>query len=228
MSMRRIIGRLRTRCWLFSIASVIGLSALGSGCASATNEPARVPGEREGYIARPCTPLKAQASRGVPIALALEVADVEEAIGTPIKEWLAVHPVQLHSVAKFILPLTSTTPADGDSNNCSGRACGKSVDGTLEVSVGSAPLVPSAPVELQLVLSANGETRRLTVSTTDQEPVLVPFTTVQKRTLVLMPYYLFEPKQQSLDVLFQCAAREAGPIRVGDGPISVPPVAPAR
>lgn len=212
-----------------SVAFVVGLAGLASGCGSAPSEPARAPDEHSGHIAGPCAPLKEQGSRGVPVAIVLEVADVEDAIGTPIKDWLAVHPVRLHSVAKFILPLKPTTPPDGSSNDCQGRACGKSVDGTLEVSVTGVPTAASEPVQLHLARTlADGATRRLSVKTTDQEPVLASFTTVPKQTFVLMPYYLFEPKQQSMDLLLQCAAREAGPIRVGEGPASVPPIEPVR
>src|SRR6478735_2180723 len=102
----------------FASHLLIGLAVLASGCASAPNQHPRAPDEHSGYIARPCAPLKEEGSRGIPIAMALEVADVEEALGTPTKDWLAVHPVRLHSVAKFILPLTSATPGDNPSGTC--------------------------------------------------------------------------------------------------------------
>jgi len=159
--------------------------------------------------------------------MALEVADVEEALGTPTKDWLAVHPVRLHSVAKFILPLTPTATADDPSGDCRERACGKSVDGTLEASVTSAPAAAFAPVELHLARTlADGVTHRLSVKTTDQEPILASFMTAPEQNLVLVPYFLFEPKQQSMELLLQCAASEAGPIRVGEGPMSLPPTEP--
>jgi hypothetical protein len=229
MNLRRSVDRPPRSRWLLTTASAVALIALASGCAGATNEPARAPDERSGYIARACPQLKEQSSRGVPAEISLEVADLDEPIGTPIKDWLAAHPVRLNSVAKFILPLMPLRPGQVSSDPCLERACGESVDGTLRVSVTTVPSSASAVVELQLERTLlDGTTRRLSVKTVDQHPVLASFTTTPKQTLVVTPYYLFAPRQQSMELLFQCAAREAGPIRVGQGPASVPPIEPLR
>lgn len=105
MNLRRTVVPVRASRRGLAITTALGFSELASACASVTSEPSRRPDERSGCIARPCPPLKEQRSQGGPIALVLEVADVEEAIGSPIKDWLALHPIRLRSAAKFILPL---------------------------------------------------------------------------------------------------------------------------
>jgi hypothetical protein len=193
-----------------SISSAIMVSELLIGCAgSATGEsPPRVPEKQRAYIAGSCAELKEQTSTAAPVGMLLEVADVVEPIRAPVKDWLSTHPVEVHHVAKISVPMTPNTPVQGPFGTCLDRACSKAEDATLEVIVISAPADHSAPVELQLNFkSANGQSRPLSVKTTDQEPVLASLTAPPEQTVVITPYYLFEPKQHSMGLLMQCASR---------------------
>ncbi|HYQ46311.1 MAG TPA: hypothetical protein VER11_30285 [Polyangiaceae bacterium] len=224
MNSRRRVDRPLPLRRLTALALVTVLSEMALGCARAANQPASTPDEQRVLIARPCASARAQSSRGVPVGLVLEVANVAEPIGAPIKGWLAAHPVRIHGVARLVLQLPANTPAQGPFGICSEPACATSEDATLEVSVTGAPTDAAGPVELQLTItSANGSSRRLSVKTTDQEPAGVSVTTAPKQALVVTPYYLFEPREQSLEQLMQCAARDAGPIRVGEAPTSIAP-----
>ena len=87
------------------------------------------------------------------------------------------------------------------------KAAARAEDASLQVSVSQAPTDASTPVELQLSFrSGDRQPRRLSVTTTDQEPVLASLTTPQQ-TVVITPYYLFEPKQESMGKLLQCASQ---------------------
>ncbi|MET0793664.1 MAG: hypothetical protein ABW061_19245 [Polyangiaceae bacterium] len=153
--------------------------------------------------------MKERTSTAAPIEVLLEVADVVEPIGTPVKDWLSTHPVEVHHVVRISVPMTTKTPVQGPFGTCLDRVCSKAEDATIEVNVTAVPADQSAVVELQLNFkSGNGQSRPLSVKTTDQEPVLASLTTRPEQTVVITPYYLFEPKQQSLGLLLQCASRK--------------------
>ncbi len=190
-----------------AIGFVSVLSELLSGCtSSAPNEPARAPEAPRAYIAGACPALKEQIPGKVPIGILLEVADVVEPLGVPVKAWLSAHSVEVHHVAKISVPMTTNTPVHGPFGSCSDRSCSKTEDTTLEVIVTRAPTDASAPVELQLNFSSGNQPRHLSVKTADQDPVVASLA-APEQTLVITPYYLFESRQQSLALLIQCASR---------------------
>ncbi len=195
--------------WIVCTAFTVLLPALPTGCAGNTmRQPERAAEAPRAYIAIPCATLKEQGAKAVPVGILLEVADVVEPIGAPIKGWLSAHQVEVHHVAKVFVPLTENAPVQGPFGTCLDPSCSEAQDATLEVIVTSAPRNASAPVELQLsVVPENGEARQISVATTDQEPVLVSLTTSPTQTLVITPYYLYEPKQRSLGLLIQCASQ---------------------
>lgn len=192
-----------------SIASLLLLSGLSAGCAeTATEEPARAPKSEPIYLARPCAPMKEQPPAAVPVGMILEVADVLEPVGKPIKDWLSKHPVQTHHVAKISLETMTGTTVPGPFGTCSDPDCSTSEDTSLEVTVTKAPTEASAPVELQLILTMkDGQKRSLSIKTTDQEPILASFATPPEQTVVVTPYYLYDPKQHSMGLLLECASR---------------------
>ena len=191
------------------IVSLVLLSALFIGCTTgATSKPVNTPGEQRAYIAKSCAALKERNQRAVPLGIFLEVADLTEPIAAPVKDWLAVHSVSTHHLAGLVVPMTANTPVRGPYGICLERTCVKHEDGTLDVVGLSLPADGSAAVELQLDFTfANGRPRRLSVKTTDQEPILASLTTRPEQTLVITPYYLFEPRHQSLKLLAQCMSR---------------------
>jgi hypothetical protein len=193
-----------------SSLSVVALSGiLSSGCgASATNDPVKEPQGRSAYVAQPCTPLKVQSGQDVLDSVHLEVADVDVQIGAPPKEWLTMHAVPAHSVSWLSLPMKDVSPVSGPFSVCLDDLCAKREDGTLNVSVISFPTDSSAVVELKLEIDIpNFPPRIITVKTNNQEPVLAKLTTLPEQTLVITPYYLFEPKKHSLELLAQCVSR---------------------
>ena len=194
---------------IVSIAAVIVLSELSIGCTgSAMGQSSRVPEKQRAYIASSCATLKEQTSTAAPVGMLLEVADVVEPIGAPVKDWLSTHSVEVHHVARISVPMTVNTPVQSPFGTCLDRACSKAEDATLEVIVTTAPTDHSAAVELQLNFKlGNGQPRSLSVKTTDQESVLASLTTPPEQTVVITPYYLFEPKQHSLALLMECASR---------------------
>ena len=188
-----------------SIVSIVLLSKLFIGCASATSKSVEAPQEQRAYIARSCAALKEPTSRAAPVGIVLEVADIEEPIAAPIKDWLAVHSVQTHHLAELALPMAVNTPVRGPYGICLERTCTSQQDGTIDVVALRLPADALAAVELQLDFTfGNGQPRRLSVKATNQEPILASFTTRPKLTLVITPYYLFEPRQRSLKLLAQC------------------------
>lgn len=192
-----------------AMAPVILISELALGCAGSTrNQAAYTPVEQRAYIARTCAALKKQAPGAVPVGILLEVADVVEPIGAPIKDWLSIHPVQVHHVAQILVPIAESTPVHGPFGTCLEPNCLKAEDATLEVIVMHPPTAASAPVELQLNLtSGDRQPRGILVKTTDQEPILASLSTAPKQTIIVTPYYLFESSKRGLTLLLQCAGQ---------------------
>lgn len=192
----------------FRVRAVVLLAELIIGCASTASQPLAAPQEQRAYIARSCAALKERTSRAAPAWIFLEVADITEPIAEPIKEWLAVHPVQTHHLAGLAVPMTANTPVRGPYGICLDNTCERHEDGILDVVATALPTEASAAVELQLDFTfGNGQPRRLLVKTTNQEPVLASLTTQPKQTLVITPYYLFEPRYHSAELLAQCMSR---------------------
>jgi hypothetical protein len=195
-----------------SVAAVILFSGLSTGCtASATRQPVSVPEKQRAYIAEPCATLKQQGAEAVPVGMVLEVADVAEPLGVPVKDWLAAHSIEVHHVAKISVPMTVGAVVRSPFGACLDRTCSEAEDGALEVTVAKVPTDVSKQVELQLdFTSKSGGPRRLSVKATNQEPVLEALAGPSDQTVVITPYYLFEPKQHSLDLLLQCASSGKG------------------
>lgn len=198
--------RLLTR--IASIAPTVLLSQLAAPCAAnAMNEPARTPAAQRAYIAGSCPAMRKQPPQAVPVGVLLEVADVVEPTGVPLRDWLAAHPVEVHHVAKISLPVATNVPTQSPFGTCLDRTCSQNEDATLEVVVIKAPASASEPLELQLnVSSGSRPPRHLSVKTTDQEPVLASLS-VPDQTVVVTAYYLFEPRQQSMGKFLQCASQ---------------------
>jgi len=190
------------------IAPVILFSQLSTGCAAnATSKPAQSPTAERVYIAGACPAMKEQPAEAIPVGILLEVADVAEPTGIPLKDWLAAHPVETHHIAKISLPAATNVPAQSPFGTCLDRACSQNEDATLEVVVKTAPTAATTPVELELTFSAGHRPpRRLSIKTGDQEPVSGSLTTPEQ-TVIVTPYYLFEPKQESMGKLLHCASQ---------------------
>ncbi len=209
VNLRRSASRPRFPRRIGALEFAIVLSELLGGCTgSAVKEAARAPEQQRAYIAGSCAALKERASGAVPVGILLEVADVVEPIGVPIKDWLSAHSVEVHHVAKISVPMITSTPVYGPFGTCLDRTCSEAEDAAVEVIVTRAPTDASAALELQLNFSSgNRQPRGVSLVTTDQEPVLASITTPPEQTVVITPYYLFESKQHSLGLLAQCASR---------------------
>lgn len=190
--------------------SVLALSGFLFGCgASAKNESAQASIDHRAFVGQTCEALKDQPLPSTPVGILLEVADVEGKLGAPLTEWLATHPVPAHSVAGLSVPMNEKLSVSGPFGACWDEGCVNREDGTLQVRAVSLPTEPSATVELQLeVVIPSAPPRTFTVKTANQEPVLIELTTPPKQTLVITPYYLFEPKKHSLKLLAQCVSRK--------------------
>jgi len=193
---------------LCRIARLLLIPAAMSGCArSATEQPTRAPEAQRAYIGAGCAAMKEHTADAAPVGILLEVADVVEPIGAPARDWLSAHPVEVHHVAKISLPMTPNTRITSPFGTCLDRRCTKAEDTQLEVLMKNGPANASAPLQLQLTFtSGSGAPRHLSIETSDQQPALAS-TTSPEQTVVVTPYYLFEPKQHSMALLMQCAAQ---------------------
>lgn len=191
------------------VASCVLLSAMSAGCGgTAIEAPARAPKPEPVYIARPCAAMREQPIAAVPVGMILEVANVLEPVGKPAKDWLATHPVDARAVAKISLSTMAGTSAPSPFGLCSNRDCSETQDGSLGVTVSKAPADASAPIELLFALTTpNGDNRSLSLKTTDQEPVTASLAASPAQTIVVTPYYLYEPTQHGMQLLLNCASR---------------------
>lgn len=191
--------------------TVIGLAFAGplSGCGTRARQPAAtVPSAQVVYAGRPCAPLRIQSEPSAPIAVFLEVVDVEGEVGSPATAWLAAHAVSAHSVSGLYLPMTAAAEVSSPFGVCLDGLCSKRRDGALRI-VGSAgrPANASEPVSLELdVPASDGTSRQFSVKAGDQDPVVIASATPAKQTLVITAYYLYAPRERSLSLLAGCVA----------------------
>jgi hypothetical protein len=71
--------------------------------------------------------MKEQPPAAVPVGMILEVANVLEPVGKPIKDWLSTHPVETHSLAKISLQTMTGTSAPSPFGTCSDRGTRASI-----------------------------------------------------------------------------------------------------
>jgi hypothetical protein len=54
-----------------------------------------------------------------------------------------------------------------------------------------------------------GAPQRAVIDTGNQEPTLAKLSGLRGESIVVTPYYLFEPKKESLAILLQCTSRDS-------------------
>lgn len=173
----------------------------GSG-AAIRQEPTTA--NRSVLIGRPCDALKVTDPERAPIGIFVEVANVISPIERPLRERLTAPDVEADQVAGILLELNE--PRNAPWRTCLNEACTLEQEGALTVRIVNLPTNPSEPVILEVELRAEGALpQRAMVRTGNQEPAvteLVP--QLEQGGVVVTPYYLFEPKQESLQSLMQC------------------------
>ena len=136
----------------------------------------------------------------------VEVASVSSPLDSPLRERLAA-PVEVDQVAGVLVDVGK--PASGPWSTCADPSCATAREDTLTVNLRNLPADPSAPVELELELG-KASPKRATIRTGSQEPALAVLSEPPARgAVVVTPYYLFEPKEESLKLLQQCRSQRA-------------------
>ncbi len=136
----------------------------------------------------------------------VEVASVLSPLDSSLRERLAA-PVEVDRVAGVLLELGK--PTSGPWSTCAAPACSTEREDALIVSIRNPPADPSAPVELELTLGKDSP-KHATIRTGSQEPALAVLSEPPARgSVVVTPYYLFEPKDESLQLLQQCKSQRA-------------------
>lgn len=185
------------------LAAALFTGALGCGGGAAI-QPAQAPVKQSVLIARSCEGLKEQASKGAPVAVFVEIADVLSPLDSSLRERLAA-PVEVDQVAGVLIDIGK--PTSGPWNMCVDAACAIERKDTLSVRMNDLPTDPSAPMELELELGKDSP-KRATIRTGSQEPALAVFSEAPGRgAVVVTPYYLFEPKDESLRLLQKCKSQ---------------------
>lgn len=176
--------------------ALVALSGLTQGCGHGHTPSAATASQQPDHdsrvtIARSCAALKQRASGSPPAAVFVEVAHVRAPVSAPLREHLA-EPVSVSHVAGIMLE------PDRPASSPWGAA-----PQTLTVRWHEAS---SAPSELELEIDSDPSSRT-TVRLDDQEPTLA--TRLQpghEGAIVVTPYYLFAPKEESLQLLQRCRA----------------------
>lgn len=189
-------------------ASFIGLT-VGCGSGAATRrEPTTA--DRSVLIGRPCDALKVTASDRVPVGMFVEVASVISPNQPPRRERLIARDVEAGQVAGVLLETSEARSAPW--RTCLNQACTLEQEGILTVRIVSLPTNPSEPVTLEVELGAEDAlAERAMVRTGNQETVVAELAPpLEQGAVVVTPYYLFEPKQDSLQSLMQCKSERHG------------------
>lgn len=184
-------------------ASVIRWTSFGcTGVAASQHEPTTA--NRSVLIARPCDALKVTDPERAPIGIFVEVANVISPMVPPLRDGWSADRVEADQVAGILLELNE--PRNAPWRTCLNEACTLEQEGVLTVRIVNLPTNPSEPVSLEVELRAEGAlARRAMVRTVNQEPAVAELTPpVETGGVVVTPYYLFEPKQESLQSLMQC------------------------
>jgi hypothetical protein len=177
------------------------------GCSGANTNQAVVAPVENVFIARPCAALKEWGLNHSPVGLFIEIANVSSPVESPLRDWLKVHPVKAHHVGGMMLE--GDKPTNGPWGICENQSCTSQRDGTVSARVLVLPNDPAAPIDLQLELTiGNDAPMRTIVRTGNQEPAIAAFSAPHAwGTTIVTPYYVFEPKQESLSILLQCKTR---------------------
>jgi hypothetical protein len=137
----------------------------------------------------------------------VEVADVTSKVEQPLEEWLATHPVEVRQVAHVMVP-TEQGKQSAAPWQCSDPNCPRNGATELMVSVSSLPSDSVTPISLQLTFSGDDGSSVSTVTTGNQTPAVVkPAAPPGSSTVIVTPYYLFAPKDQSVKDLMGCKER---------------------
>lgn len=189
--------------------AILLVSAVGCGTTQHDQPPARAPMQAPpAFIARPCQPLQQKAAAGAPVALLVQVASVSSPMQQPLRSWLADHAVEAHNVAGVLVePSATGTSPWGE---CVDAACSENREARLTMRVQNLPADGSAPAVLEIEIASPGSAaRRAVVQAGNQEPTLANLSGVAGESIVVTPYYLFDPKKESLALLHQCTSRDA-------------------
>ncbi|MGC4067971.1 MAG: hypothetical protein QM784_25640 [Polyangiaceae bacterium] len=192
--------------------SIVFISALTFGCsgAAAVNTQARSPESRV-LIARACPALKEPPPSTQLVSMFVEVADVSSIVEEPLDTWLATHPVEVSQVAHVMVPMELGKQVTAPWRDCRDPECPTETRAQLTVSASTLPGNVVTPVTLQLTFTDGREGRSVAVVTTGNQTPAVAKPTVPRgsSTVVVTPYYLFAPKDQSVEDLMQCKVRPA-------------------
>lgn len=192
----------------FQLAAILVASFVGGtvGCSASTSlgpEP-NPPGSV--LIGGPCNALKNRESEMGPVALFVEIARVQ--IEAPIPERLATSTVVAAQIAG--VQLEPGEPARAPWRTCLDQRCTTEREATLTLRILGLPTDPSVPLSLEVKVESGSEPPQLAnVRTRNQESALVNLSrSPAGETFIITPYYLFAPKQKSMETLMQCRAAQ--------------------
>ncbi|HMI87736.1 MAG TPA: hypothetical protein VK550_26800 [Polyangiaceae bacterium] len=189
-------------------AALFVLSIVGCGTTQQQASSRTAKEVPRALIARPCVPLQQKAVTGAPVAMLVQVASISSPIEQPLRPWLDHHAVETHNLAGILVE--QGTPAIAPWGECVDAGCSALREAKLRVHVQSLPANSSAPAVLEVEIeSPNAAPKRAIVQAGNQAPTLADLTSAAGESIVVTPYYLFDPKKDSLDLLHACISRDA-------------------
>lgn len=192
--MNAIVTRGRTSLTL----GIILPTALSSACGKENSEAVHPGSPAQVFLAQPCEELE-RVSSGAPVAVFLQVANVQSPLAEPLGDYLRANAVQANQVASMLVRLGK--PAVGPWSACSEDGATEQT-GTIEAGV----LGPDYS-RIELIVAVPGvNPERVLVPITDQTPLVVPLTLrgTSGGSVVVTPYLIRAPEQQGLRTLYDC------------------------
>ena len=188
---------------LFAIVCAAGCA----GSAGAAAHEVREPRQDEVMIAKVCGTLDAESSGKTPVAVFVEIANVTATLDPPLRARLQ-SPVRVKQVAGILLDGGSRSI--GEWSRCIDPSCTDEREETLTLTAVRLPTSGRDDVELEVIVGSAGDARTARVRGADQEPHVAAVGSTTG-SVVVTPYYLYQPREASLRTLQRCKATNASP-----------------
>jgi hypothetical protein len=138
----------------------------------------------------------------------VQVASVSSPVEQPLRTWLARHAVDAHNIAGVLVE--QGKPASTGWGQCTDVTCTAQRDAQLTVRVPTLPADASAVAVLDMEITAPQiPPHRAVVHANDQTPTVAALSSVEGESIIVTPYFLFEPKKESMRIMGRCISRDA-------------------
>lgn len=191
----------------FAGAAIVGV--VFAGCASPSPAKPITPATAapRAFIARPCKALQ-QKARGTPVGMIVQVASISSPVEQPLRTWLASPAVDAHNIAGVLVE--QGKPASTGWGQCTDATCSAQRDARLTVRVPTLPTDASEVAVLEMEITAPQiPAHRAVVQAKDQTPTVAALSSVAGESIIVTPYFLFDPKKESMKLLGQCISGDA-------------------